>query len=209
MLRSSRGAFENQLAQRLLSPDPGWFIDLGAGYGRLYPLYARPGRKVVLVDYAPNLIAQAAHSLGDQSDVSFIVANAYHLPFRPGVFSAGLSVRTFHHMSAPERFLGECARVFEPGGHMVVEYSNKRNILRGLPPLPRGARYATTTRSTATCSSGRTRRTSPRPLQRRASASTARWGRGSSAVSSPAGHATPRGSQQASACSTAALFGQP
>jgi SAM-dependent methyltransferase len=126
------GRFENQLARRLLSPEPGWFIDLGAGYGRLYPLYARPGRKVVLVDYAPNLIAEAARSLGDKTDVSFVVANAYHLPFRSGVFSAGLSVRAFHHMSAPQSFLHECARVLRPGAHIVVEYSNKRSILRAL-----------------------------------------------------------------------------
>ncbi len=126
------GRFEDELARRLLPSAPGWFIDIGAGYGRLYPLYARPGRRVVLVDYAPHLLELAAEAIPSSAQVSFVAANAYHLPFRPQVFAAGLSVRTYHHMSAPEHFLAECARVLQPAAHLVLEYSNKRSAVRTL-----------------------------------------------------------------------------
>lgn len=122
--------FETALIRRLLSSDPGWLIDLGAGYGRLLPVYERPDRSVVMVDYAVNLLEIAAKTYVDRDDVSFVAANAYHLPFRPAVFSTGLSNRTFHHMAHPELFLDELARVMRPGSHVVLEYSNKRNALR-------------------------------------------------------------------------------
>ncbi len=124
--------FERKLIEKMLPSDPGWFVDVGAGYGRLYPLYAAEGRKVVMVDYAMNLLEEAARSLGARSDVSFVAASAYHLPFRSGSFDGGLSVRTFHHMAHPERFLEEFARVLGSGSHALIEYSNKRNLLRML-----------------------------------------------------------------------------
>jgi ubiquinone/menaquinone biosynthesis C-methylase UbiE len=122
--------FESALIQRLLSTDAGWLIDLGAGYGRLLPLYERPGRAVVMVDYAVNLLEIAAETYRDRDDVYFIAANAYHLPFREASFAAGLSNRTFHHMAHPELFLEELARVMRPASRVTVEYSNKRNALR-------------------------------------------------------------------------------
>src|SRR5690349_15008911 len=77
-----RAEFENRFEGRIISAmlpaKLGWFIDLGAGYGRLYPHYARQGRKVVLVDYAPNLLDIAQKQYGTQKDTFFIAANAYH-----------------------------------------------------------------------------------------------------------------------------------
>ena len=122
--------FEGKLIAELLPSEPGWFVDVGAGYGRLYPLYARPDRRVVLVDYAVNLLEVAAKTYAGQDGVYFVAANAYHLPFRPGSFDAGLSNRTFHHMADPQAFLDELARVLRSGAHAVLEYSNKRNLLR-------------------------------------------------------------------------------
>jgi SAM-dependent methyltransferase len=123
--------FEGQLIEELLPATPGWFVDVGAGYGRLYPTYARPDRRVVLVDYAVNLLEVAAEELRAK-DVRFVAANAYHLPFRAGAFDAGLSIRTFHHMANPRAFLDELARVLHDGALAVLEYSNKRNLLRML-----------------------------------------------------------------------------
>ncbi|HST18944.1 MAG TPA: class I SAM-dependent methyltransferase [Gaiellaceae bacterium] len=122
--------FETALLERLLSSDPGWLIDLGAGYGRLYPIYAKPDRAIVMVDYAVNLLEIAAETYRDQPGVHFVAANAYHLPFRPATFSVGLSNRTFHHMAHPELFLDELARVMRAQSHVALEYSNKRNALR-------------------------------------------------------------------------------
>ncbi|MEX0673981.1 MAG: methyltransferase domain-containing protein [Gaiellaceae bacterium] len=122
--------FETAIIRRLLSPAPGWFLDLGAGYGRLQPFYARPGRRAVLVDYAVDALQLAAQNLGERDDVHYVAANAYHLPFRAGAFDAGISIRTYHHMNLPERFLEELGRTLGGGARFLVEYSNKRNALR-------------------------------------------------------------------------------
>jgi len=145
--------FEGKLIAELLPSEPGWFVDVGAGYGRLYPLYARPDRRVVLVDYAVNLLEVAAETYSGQDGLYFVAANAYHLPFRAGSFDAGLSNRTFHHMAHPQAFLDELGRVLRSGAHAVLEYSNKRNLLRVVRYGDRAC--AGITRSTANCSSGR------------------------------------------------------
>jgi SAM-dependent methyltransferase len=122
--------FEGRLIRELLPREPGWFVDVGAGYGRIYPDYARSDRRVVLVDYAVNLLETAAENLSQEAGVYFVAANAYHLPFRPAAFDAGISIRTFHHMASPHDFLGELGRVLRRGAHGLLEYSNKRNLLR-------------------------------------------------------------------------------
>ncbi len=122
--------FEGGLTKRLLTDAPGWFIDIGGGYGRVYPLYKREGRKSVIVDYAMNLLEMAATSHGKDKDAYFVAANAYHMPFKDAVFSGGVSIRTLHHMNKPETFLNECGRITRAGGRVCMEYANKGNIAR-------------------------------------------------------------------------------
>jgi ubiquinone/menaquinone biosynthesis C-methylase UbiE len=132
--------FEGKIIAQMMPAKPGWFIDVGAGYGRLYPQYARPGRKVVLVDYATNLLDMAEKEYGTKKDIFFIAANAYHLPFKDEVFDAAITIRTFHHMNLPKKFFQEFSRVLRPRSEVLFEYSNKRNILRILKNARRSLR---------------------------------------------------------------------
>ncbi len=120
---------EQRIVQKLTPPTTGWFIDLGGGYGRLVPAYINSGRKIVLVDYALNLLEDAARRYPHEN-IHFVAADVYHLPFRDGVFDCGLSVRLFHHINAPHAFLSETSRIFREGANFVLSYSNKRNLLR-------------------------------------------------------------------------------
>jgi hypothetical protein len=108
---------ESRMIRGLIPPTPGWFVDLGGGYGRLVPAYDRPERQIVIADYTIRLLEVAANQYRDRTNVHLVAANAYHLPFRTNVFATGISVRTFHHMSAPQRFhssgLGLCRLVLE------------------------------------------------------------------------------------------------
>jgi SAM-dependent methyltransferase len=122
--------FEGKIIAQMMPAKLGWFIDVGAGYGRVYPQYARQGRKVVLVDYATNLLDMAEKEYGMNKDIFFIAANAYHLPFKDEVFDAAITIRTFHHMNLPKKFLQEFSRVLRPRSEVLFEYSNKGNILR-------------------------------------------------------------------------------
>lgn len=121
--------FEESVMRRLLPDQRGWWIEVGAGYGRLVPLYEGDDRKIVLVDYSMNLLEEAAQS-NDGNDVFFVAANAYNLPFRDEAFDAALTIHTFAHINAPETFLGEIARVMRDGTRGVIEYPNKRSLFR-------------------------------------------------------------------------------
>lgn len=129
-----RAAFENRfeggLIRRLLTRKPGWFIDVGGGYGRVYPDYKMVGRKVVLVDYALNLLEMADKKYSDDKDLYFVAANAYHLPFKDRIFSGAISIRVFHHINLPEKFMKEFSRIMANGGEALIEYANKRNLFR-------------------------------------------------------------------------------
>ena len=122
--------FEGRIIQRLLTKRIGWFIDIGAGYGRVYPVYKRQGRKIVLLDYAMNLLEIAAQEYSEDKDIYFVAANAYHLPFKNELFDGGISVRVFHHINLPEKFMREVGRVMRSGSEMILEYANKRNMFR-------------------------------------------------------------------------------
>lgn len=136
-----RAKFEDEIetgvTKRLLSDDKGWFIDIGGGYGRLYPVLKKDGRNIVFADFAMNLLQIAEKDIGDNPDVFLVAANAYHMPFKDGTFDGGLSIRVFHHMSDPDKFLRECSRILSAGGRIMLEWANKRNLGR---TFKRGAR---------------------------------------------------------------------
>lgn len=120
---------EKRIIRNLIPSLPGWFVDLGGGYGRLIPTYMNSNRQIVLVDYALNLLEEASQRYS-QDSIHLIAADVYHLPFRDNVFDCGLSVRLFHHINAPQSFLNEVTRIFREGAVFVLSYSNKRNMLR-------------------------------------------------------------------------------
>jgi ubiquinone/menaquinone biosynthesis C-methylase UbiE len=121
--------FEVNILQKLRSRQPGWFIDVGSGYGRMVPVCLRPHRKIVLVDYAINHLEMAAATYLDEN-IFFVAANAYYLPFRSESFDAGISIRTFHHINDPRAFLKELGRIMRKDSNMALEYSNKRSLFR-------------------------------------------------------------------------------
>ncbi len=122
--------FESAVARKLLPKYGGWFIDVGGGYARSYPLYKKEGRKVVITDYAMNLLQIASQNNKDDKNIFFVAADAYHLPFKENTFNGGISIRVFHHMNLPDKFLGEIFRVMGTGSKFVMDYANKFNPLR-------------------------------------------------------------------------------
>ena len=81
-----------------------------------------------MVEPASNLRAVAARTFGDR--VSYHEASVSALPFPDATFDGVLMVRVFHHLGDPETALREIHRVIAPGGRLVFNYSNKRNVAR-------------------------------------------------------------------------------
>ena len=122
---------ESDIIRKLLPSTQDWFIDIGCGHGRLSPTYLNKDRRIVMVDYAINHLEMAAREYS-ADNVFFIAADAYRLPFRDKTFEGGLSVRLFHHISAPEDYWEEFSRIFRPRSYVVFNYMNKRSLLRVL-----------------------------------------------------------------------------
>ena len=93
-------------------------LDVGTGAGALALALAPLVREVVGVDRVPELLEEARKRA--PASVSFVEADATHLPFEPASFDLTATARTLHHVPRPELVVAELARVTRPGGHVLV-----------------------------------------------------------------------------------------
>ena len=99
-----------RIAIRALLPATGeTLLDIGAGYGRLAPLYAGY-RQVVLLDYARSQLEEARRYLSDLDR-----------------YDAVTMVRVRHHLADVPAALAEVHRITAPRGAAIIEHANKRN----------------------------------------------------------------------------------
>jgi SAM-dependent methyltransferase len=111
----------------LLPARGGRLIEVGAGFGRLADEY-RGYREVVLLDSSEVHVAAARESLAGDPRFEVVMGNACALPYPDGFFDATVCVRVLHHFADPGLVLAELGRVTRPGGVVVLEYANKRNL---------------------------------------------------------------------------------
>jgi ubiquinone/menaquinone biosynthesis C-methylase UbiE len=112
---------------RLLPKGGQLLLEIGAGAGRNTPRY-QGFERVVLLDYSRTQLQQAQQRLGEDQRYTYVAANAYRLPFVPGLFDAATMIRTIHHMADAPRALGQVRQVLHPGAVFILEYANKRNL---------------------------------------------------------------------------------
>lgn len=125
-----------RLALRRLLPAEGGrrLLEVGAGFGRLTNEY-NGYRQVVLLDYSLSQLQYAQEQLGRSERYIYVAADAYRLPFHPGVFDGATMIRVIHHMANVPAVLEQVRRVLVPNGLFILEHANKRNakaILRFL-----------------------------------------------------------------------------
>lgn len=111
----------------LLPPTGGRLIEVGAGFGRLANEYAGYG-EVVLLDSSEVHAAAAREALHGDPRFSIVSGDAYALPYPDGHFDAAVCIRVLHHFEDPGPALAEIGRVVRPGGILVLEFANKRNL---------------------------------------------------------------------------------
>jgi SAM-dependent methyltransferase len=113
--------------RRLMPPEGGVLLDVGAGFGRLADEYDGYD-KVVLFDYSRSLLREARVRLGGDERFVFVAGNWYEMPFVDGLFGTMVQVRTIHHAADVPALFAELARIARPGGTYVLEFANKRNL---------------------------------------------------------------------------------
>lgn len=113
--------------RRLLPASGGLLLEIGAGAGRNTPRYTGFER-IVLLDYSRTQLEQARERLGRSGRYIYVAANAYKLPFVPGLFDAATMIRTLHHMADAPQAIRQVHQVVRPGGVFILEYANKQNL---------------------------------------------------------------------------------
>jgi SAM-dependent methyltransferase len=102
-------------------------LEIGAGFGRLTNIY-HAYQQVVLLDYSFSQLQYAREQHGALQRFVYVAADAYNLPFRPGVFDGLTMIRTIHHFRDVPLVLRGIRRVSAPGGVLILEHANKRNL---------------------------------------------------------------------------------
>src|SRR5262249_5393682 len=80
------------------------------------------------LDYSLSQLQYAQEHLGNSPRYVYVAADAYSLPFHPGVFDAVTMIRVIHHMAHVDAVLAQVRRVLIPDGVFILEHANKRNL---------------------------------------------------------------------------------
>lgn len=118
---------ERAALRRLLPLGGRRLLEVGAGFGRLTGEYAAFDQ-VVLMDYSLSQLQYAQEHLGRSSRFIYVAADAYHLPFRAGVFDAATMIRVLHHMADVPAVLSGVRRVLTTDASFILEFANKRHL---------------------------------------------------------------------------------
>jgi len=118
--------------RKLLPPQGGRLIEIGAGAGRLADLYLGYDQ-VVLMDYARSTLVEARDQIAARfpqhaGRFVLVAADLYALPFVDGLFDMVTMVRVIHHVADVPAALSGIASILKPGATFVLEFANKRNL---------------------------------------------------------------------------------
>jgi ubiquinone/menaquinone biosynthesis C-methylase UbiE len=118
---------ERVVLRRLLPAGGQRLLEVGAGFGRLTDEY-HAYQQVVLLDYSFSQLQYAQEHHGRSDRFVYVAADAYKLPFHPGVFDGATMIRVIHHMANVPAVLAQVRRVLTPNAVFILEHANKRNL---------------------------------------------------------------------------------
>jgi ubiquinone/menaquinone biosynthesis C-methylase UbiE len=118
---------ERMVLRRLLPSRGMRFLEIGAGFGRLTNEY-RGFVQIVLLDYSVSQLEDAQRHLGKSARYKYVAADAYKMPFKPGVFDGASMIRVLHHMADVPLVMQQVRRVLIPQGTFILEHASKRHV---------------------------------------------------------------------------------
>lgn len=102
-------------------------IDIGAGFGRLTPIYASFFSKITLVDPSERLLSFAENYLQNLKRVEFKRGSLEKLPTDSDLFDVALCVRVLHLFKGLGQVSPEIYRVLKSGGYLILEFSPRNH----------------------------------------------------------------------------------
>lgn len=124
--RNYEDTVERDVLRRVLPSQGKRLLEIGAGFGRLTEEY-NAYEHVVLLDYSFSQLQFAREQLGDDG-YTYVAADAYHMPFKPGVFDGASMIRVIHHFENVPAVLTAIRRIMASNATFILEHANKRNM---------------------------------------------------------------------------------
>lgn len=119
--------------RRLAAHEARTYLDVGCGNGAAALRVAGTfGLHAVGVDVDAAQIDRARHASAGRRDVSFVNADAAHLPFGDARFDIVATNKTTHHLPEWKAALLEMRRVLKPGGYLIYSDVNAPRWIAGL-----------------------------------------------------------------------------
>jgi ubiquinone/menaquinone biosynthesis C-methylase UbiE len=126
--------------RRMIAPFAGNFgaahalLEIGTGTGALIPhlMNCAPGRRLVSIDLAHGMLAQARERC---PDARLVESDAHWLPFASGEhapFDVVVCHNSFPHFADRLRALAEIRRVLRPGGQLFILHNNPRERVNAI-----------------------------------------------------------------------------
>lgn len=124
--RNYEDTVERDVLRRVLPSQGKRMLEIGAGFGRLTEEY-NAYEHVVLLDYSFSQLQFAREQLGDDG-YTYVAADAYHMPFKSGVFDGASMIRVIHHFENVPAVLTAIRRIMANNATFILEHANKRNM---------------------------------------------------------------------------------
>lgn len=103
-----------------------WVLDAGCGAGRFLDVASTGGGEVVGIDIS-NAVDAARANLSGRSNIHFVQASIYELPFRNEAFDGCYCIGVIQHTPDPAKAMRSLPRILKTGGRIVVTiYERKR-----------------------------------------------------------------------------------
>lgn len=102
-------------------------MDVGGGYGRLIPHYAKKTDKIILAEPSIHLLDIAREHYKKNKKISFLHSPIEGLmdSLKPNSLDAILMVRVMHHLSDPSAVIQTFSKLLKKDGILVLEFANK------------------------------------------------------------------------------------
>jgi 2-polyprenyl-3-methyl-5-hydroxy-6-metoxy-1,4-benzoquinol methylase len=96
-----------------------WVLDAGCGAGRFLDVASRTEGDIVGIDIS-SAIDAARSNLEGRTNVHFVQASIYELPFRGGTFDFVYSIGVIQHTPDPQKSLRSIAQMVKPDGQFAT-----------------------------------------------------------------------------------------
>jgi ubiquinone/menaquinone biosynthesis C-methylase UbiE len=106
-------------------------LDAGCGSGLFFPQIADQAEMIAGVDLSRRLLLKALKQTEKIGNADVVLADADHLPFKPGTFNFVFFFTVLQNMPEPKKTLSELKLATKPNGRVVVSALKKAFSLSG------------------------------------------------------------------------------